>query len=211
MFLVIDGLDGAGKSTQWEALATWLRGQGHSVIACRDPGSTQLGNELRQVVLQRSSIPIDPRAEMMLFMAARTQLVSEVIRPALDQGQIVVCDRFQLSTLVYQGHAGGVPLSEIRAVGRFAAGELEPTHTFVLDLPPANALSRIERGLDRMESRGIEYFERVRKGFLLEASQLDEKCSIIDASQPSAEITRDICERVKQLLAVAQAKPGKNR
>lgn len=210
MFLVIDGLDGAGKSTQWEALSTWLRGRGHSVVACRDPGSTKLGNELRQVILQRTSIPIDPRAEMLLFMAARAQLVQEVIQPALNQDQVVVCDRFQLSTLVYQGHAGGIPLSEIRAVGRIAAGELEPTHTFVLDLPPAKALSRIDRGLDRMESRGMEYLERVRKGFLLEASQLDEKCSIIDAAQPPAAITQEICERVERLLAVTKIKPGSN-
>jgi dTMP kinase len=206
MFFVLDGLDGAGKSTQVELLSQWLQSAGRSVETCRDPGSTKLGNELRRIVLQRSSIAIDPRSEMLLFMAARSQLVREIIHPALDAGRIVVCDRFQLSTLAYQGHAGDVALEEIRATGRVATGGLEPTHTFVLDLPAMVALSRLDRGLDRMESRGLDYFERVRKGFLLEASRLGEHCTVLDATQPAEQTGREIRERVQRLLA-AGARP----
>ncbi len=201
MFLVWDGLDGAGKSTQLERLADWLREAGHVVVGCRDPGSTQLGNQVRQLVLQKSSIAIAPRSEMLLFMVARCQLVQEIIRPALAAKSIVLCDRFQMSTLVYQGHGGHVPLEEIRAVGQIATGGLEPTHTFVLDLPTEVALLRIGRGLDRMESRGVEYLERVRQGFLAEAHRAAERCTLIDARRTADEMAREIQEHAQRLLA----------
>lgn len=208
MFLVLDGLDGAGKSTQVERLAAWIRESGHSLVTCRDPGSTPLGNQVRQLLLQRSSLAIDPRSEMLLFMAARCQLVHEIIRPALDAGQIVLCDRFQISTLVYQGHGGDVPPDEIRSVGKIATGGLEPTHTFVLDLPAEVALARIARGLDRMESRGAKYLERVRNGFLIEAKQAAARCTLIDATRSAEDIAADIRRRVEPLLQTFHSQSG---
>ncbi len=200
MFLVLDGVDGAGKSTQLERLARWMHDSGLSVVTCRDPGSTALGDQIRELVLQRSAIAIDPRSEMLLFMVARCQLVQETIRPALAAGNVVICDRFQMSTLVYQGHAGDVPLDEIRAVGQLATGGLEACHTFVLDLPPAVALSRISRGLDRMESRGLPYLERVRKGFMAEGRRAAARCTLIDATRSVEEIAVEIREHTQRLL-----------
>lgn len=201
MFFVLDGLDGAGKSTQVERLSRWMQDAGYSVVTCRDPGSSSLGNQVRQLVLQKSEVAIDPRSEMLLFMVARCQLVQEIIRPALAAGNVVLCDRFQMSTLVYQGHGGDVPLDEIRAVGQIATGGLEATHTFVLDLPPAVAMSRISRGLDRMESRGLHYLERVRNGFLAEARRAADRCTLIDAAQPAEEIAAEIRQHAQRLLA----------
>jgi len=208
MFLVLDGIDGGGKSTQMTRLADWLRAAGNDVKVCRDPGSTPLGDQVRQLLLQKSSIAIDPRSEMLLFMVARCQLVQEIIRPALAAGSIVLCDRFQMSTLVYQGHGGHVPLEEIRAVGQVATGGLEPTHTIVLDLPTPVALSRIERGLDRMESRGAEYMERVRQGFLTEAHRAAERCTVIDARRTAEEIFAEIRSQAERLLAARTLPAG---
>ena len=211
MFLVLDGLDGAGKSTQLERLAGWLREAGRAVVVCRDPGSTQLGNQVRQLLLQKSSIAIDPRSEMLLFMVARSQLVQEIIRPALAAESVVLCDRFQMSTLVYQGHGGKVSLDEIRAVGQVATGGLEPTHTFVLDLPTDVALSRIGRGLDRMESRGVEYMERVRQGFLAEARRAAERCTVIDARRTADEMAKEIQKHVERRLTENPLQTGQRK
>jgi dTMP kinase len=200
MFLVIDGLDGAGKTTQRARLAEWLRGRGHPVVECRDPGSTRLGDRVRELLLQDSECSIEPRAEMLLFMAARSQLVHEVIQPSLQSGAIVVCDRYQMATLAYQGHGGGVPLDEIRRVGATATGGLEPDHTFVLDAPPSSTLSRLERGLDRMESRGKNFFEKVRAGFLAEAARLAQRCTVVDALQGADDVAAAIRTHVDQLL-----------
>ncbi len=211
MFLVLDGLDGAGKSTQLERLADWLREAGRAVVVCRDPGSTQLGNQVRQLLLQKSSIAIDPRSEMLLFMVARSQLVQEIIRPALEAGSIVLCDRFQMSTLVYQGHGGRVPLDEIRAVGKIATGGLEPAHTFVLDLPTEDALSRLGRGLDRMESRGVEYLDRVRQGFLAEAHRMGDRCTVIDARRSADEMSTELRQLAERLLAQNPLQTGQRK
>ena len=210
MFLVFDGLDGAGKSTQLEQLAVWLRETGHPVVTCRDPGSTPLGNEIRQLVLHKSTVAIDAHSEMLLFMVARCQLVQAIIRPALDSGQVVLCDRFQMSTLVYQGYAGDVPLEEIRVVGQIATGGLEATHTFVLDLPANVAISRITRGLDRMESRGVQYLEAVRNGFLAEASRAAGRCTVLDATRSAAETAAEIQQRTQRLLTSPNASLGLN-
>src|SRR6516225_2853775 len=125
LFLCLDGVDGAGKSTQCRLLADWLRAQGRGVVLCHDPGGTDLGQELRQLLLNyRGAMALT--AEALLFMASRAQLIAEVIRPALDAGQVVICDRFLLANVVYQGHAGGLDPDEIWQVGRLSTGGLEP-------------------------------------------------------------------------------------
>jgi dTMP kinase len=201
MFFVFEGLDGSGKSTQLDRLVGSLRAQGYRVTSCRDPGSTELGNRVRQILLDPASPAIGPGSEMLLFMVARCQLVHEVIRPSLSRGEIVVCDRFEMSTLVYQGHAGEVPLDDIRGVGRAATGGLEPELTFVLDLPVEAALGRIRRGLDRMEARGPDYLERVRQGFLSEARRNPSHCLVIDAADSVDQVAAAIERRVATFLA----------
>src|SRR5947209_2636738 len=141
LFLSLDGIDGTGKSTQCRLLAEWLREQGHEVVTCVDPGGTPVGQELRQIVLA-SRHDLTPACEALLFMASRAQLVAEVIRPALDAGKVVVSDRFLLATIVYQGHAGGLDVEQLREAGRLATGGIEPARTIVLDLPAPAAAAR---------------------------------------------------------------------
>ena len=181
VFLSLDGVDGAGKSTQCRLLADWLRGEGHDVVSCHDPGGTALGQELRNILLHHHGT-MSLMTEAMLFMASRAQLVAEVIRPALERGQVVLCDRFLLANVVYQGHAGGLEPAQLWNVGLVATGGLEPDLTLVLDLPPEVSQSRRKTSADRMESRGSEYFTKVRAGFLAEAQRRPERFRVIDAS-----------------------------
>lgn len=192
MFIVFDGIDGAGKSTQLTLAADWLNAGGHSVVSCFDPGSTALGAALRHVLLEHEGIPIDPMSEMLLFTAARAQLVSEVVRPALAEGQFVLCDRYIFSTAVYQGHAGGLDADEIWQVNRMAVGGLMPELTLIFDLPAAESFRRLSRNLDRLESRGSAYFDRVREGFLLEAQRWPDRIKVLDADRPVEAIQQDV-------------------
>jgi dTMP kinase len=171
LFFSIDGGDGVGKSTQSEMFCQWLRGQGREVIACRDPGSTQLGDAVREILLNRHDLAIHRRSEMLLYMAARAQMVEEIIRPALEQGKIVVSDRYLLANVAYQGYGGGLDVETLWQVGRVSTGGLMPDLTIVLDLPATTAAGRIDRELDRMELQGAAFHARVREGFLTEAGR----------------------------------------
>jgi dTMP kinase len=196
MFFVFDGVDGAGKSTQIKQFLPWLESQGREVVACKDPGSTILGEELRRLLLERHQIPIAMRSEMMMFTTARTQLVEELIRPALASGKSVALDRYIFSTVVYQGHAGLLDPNEIWTVNRIATNGLMPDLTFIFDLSPARAFERLQKrvseGLDRMESRGLDYFEKVRAGYLREAERWHTGVEIIDSDRPAEEIQAEI-------------------
>jgi dTMP kinase len=143
-----------------------MRELGLDIVSCRDPGSTEIGNRLRELVMSRSSKHLGIRAEMLIYMASRAQLVDEVIQPALASGRVVISDRFLLSNLVYQGFAGGLDVVELGQVGRVATGGLLPDLTLVLDVPTAVARGRVGQGRDRIEDRGKDYRERVRAGFL---------------------------------------------
>src|SRR5687768_6808379 len=157
VFIALDGLDGTGKSTQQRLLCDWLRQRGHDVVACRDPGTTPLGERIRTVLLANDLMAIDRRAEMLLYMAARAQLVDEVITPALAAGKTVVSDRYLLANIVYQGYAGGLDPAEIWRVGQVATGGLLPKLVVVLDMPVAAAAGRIGRERDRMEEQGDDF------------------------------------------------------
>ena len=200
MFFSFDGLDGAGKSTQMDRFCAWLAERGQEVVVCRDPGSTDLGEALRRLLLERSSLAIGRRSEMFMYMAARAQLVEEVIRPALAAGKTVVSDRYLLANIVYQGHAGGIDPAEIRAVGKVAIAGLLPELTFVFDVPLEIALSRMNRTLDRMESQGEEYLEQVRQGFLHEATIYPARVEVIDATRNIETIFADLCRLAQPLL-----------
>lgn len=192
MFLSIDGGDGAGKSTQVALLSDWLRERGHEVVACRDPGSTRLGESVRELVLNRDDLRIDRTSEMFLYMAARAQLTEEVIRPALEQGKTVVSDRYLLANVVYQGHAGGLDVESLWEVGRVATGGLMPALSIVLDVPPKEAGARLCRELDRMEQQGEAFHARVREGFLAEAARRPDEIVVIDAARGIEEVQADI-------------------
>jgi dTMP kinase len=201
MFFSFDGIDGAGKSTQQERFVAWLRQRGCDVVECRDPGSTPLGEKLRAILLERSDLHIANHSEMLLYMAARAQLVEEVIRPALAKGQTVVCDRFLLANIVYQGHAGRIDLNAVREVGRIAVGDCMPQLTFLFDVPVSIAWQRMNRMLDRMESRGQTFMEQVRNGFLQEAKVYPTRVEVIDATQDRDAIFDSLCRIAQPLLA----------
>ena len=200
MFVSFDGTDGVGKSTQIGMFTQWLSSLGCEYVFCRDPGSTALGDALRDILLQKHDMAIDRRSEMFLYMAARTQLVEEVIKPALAEKKLVVCDRYLLANIVYQGHAGGLDPELVRQVGAVATQEIQPTLTFVLDMDVKVARQRMNRELDRIESQGIEYMQRVRQGFLQEAARYPEDIQVIDANRAINEIQVEIQQiAVKQL------------
>jgi dTMP kinase len=201
LFLCLEGLDGAGKSTQIHRLAGWLESLGRPVVVCRDPGGTFVGDEIRRVLLDPSS-RISPRTEMLLYMASRSQLVDETIRPSLESGSVVVCDRFLLSTIVYQGHAGGLDPEMIRTIGLAAAGGLRPDWTGVLDLPAEVAAQRRAAPADRIERRSIEYHRRVREGFLLEARRDADQTTVFDATQPPEALQERIRSELRRRLGV---------
>ena len=204
-FLVFEGPDGGGKSTQAARTVDWLRGQGFDVVACRDPGGTHLGERLRSVILSDESVHPTMRAEMLLYMASRAQLVDEVVRPALAAGRIVVSDRFVLSNLVYQGVAGGLSVDEVAAVGSVATGGLSPDLTLLLDVPPEVARNRTGPARDRIEKRPAEYQERVRAGFLAAAersSTYPGPLTLIDAGLDPAAVFDLIRKEVQDALAL---------
>jgi len=179
-FISLDGLDGAGKSTQCQLLADWLRNRGFDVVQCADPGGTPIGDVLRKLLLEHRG-HMTLQCEALLFMASRAQLVTEVIHPALDSGKAVICDRFLLANVVYQGHAGGLDPQKLWVLGLLATGGLEPDVTFVLDLPLEVAQARRKETADRMERRDAAYFAKVREGFLAEARRRPERIRIVDA------------------------------
>ena len=200
MFFSIDGGDGTGKSTQIELFAAWLRQRGHEVVTCRDPGSTPLGEAVRELLLHRADMRIDRRSEMLLYMAARAQLVEEVIRPALEQGKTVVADRYLLANVVYQGHGGQLDVETLWQVGQVATGGLMPDLTVVLDMPADAAAGRLDRQLDRMELQGDAFHARVRDGFLQEAARGSCPIEVIDAAQSIEAVQEKIRAAVSKVL-----------
>ena len=199
-FLALDGIDGTGKSTQQRLLAEWLQARGWDVVCCHDPGGTPLGEKLRDILLNQRH-DIDPMAEALLFMASRAELLARVIRPALDAGKLVLIDRYLLSTVVYQGHGGGLRAEDLWAAGWIAAGGLRPDVTVVLDLPVEEAERRRGRSPDRLESRQREYHERVRQGFLAEAARQPECIRVVSAAGSIAEVHDRVCREVERVLA----------
>ena len=202
VFFSFDGIDGGGKSTQLKLFCQWLSEQAHEPVVCRDPGSTAAGEQIRSLLLAcDDSTPIAPRSEMLLYMAARAQLVDEIIRPALEAGRTVVSDRYLLANVVYQGYGGGLPVETVRQVGAVAIDGVAPDCTFLLDLDPTVALGRMGRQLDRVENRGAAYRERLRAGFLAEASRSAGKVHLVAADREVDAIQKDIRAIAAKLLA----------
>jgi len=206
MFFSLDGIDGVGKTTQMQLFCQWLaeewQGGEHEVVTCRDPGSTPLGERVREILLNSDDdTPIAARSEMLLYMAARAQLVDQVIRPALSAGKIVVSDRYLLANVVYQGYAGGLDVSAVRDVGRVATDGLMPDCTFLLDMSATAALDRMGDQLDRVESRGNAYRQQLRQGFLQEAALQGENVHVVAADRSIDEIQTELRDIAQRTLA----------
>lgn len=207
-FITFEGGEATGKSTQVRTLSAFLRGAGHDVVTVAEPGGTELGARLRRLV-KYGKMPIGPRAEALLFIAARAQLTEEVIAPALASGAVVVSDRFGDSTLAYQGYGRGLDVEELRRWNDEATGGLTPDLTVLLDLPVDVALmrrqphggDRFEAGLARASEADVAFHLRVRQGFLTMASQEPERWLVVDATRPRRAVARAVQERVSAVLA----------
>jgi len=195
MFISFEGLDYCGKTTQASLLADFFKSKGKSVILLREPGGTPISEKIRSILLDENHEDLTFVAELLLFSAARNQLVKQVIQPALKDDRIVICDRFVDSTTVYQGYGRGINLEDISIINKISTDGLMPDYTFFLDIDVEEMLSRreIARGVaDRMESSGIEFFNRVRNGFWQVAQNSPDRFIVINGKNPIDQIHKEI-------------------
>jgi dTMP kinase len=202
LFITLEGGEGSGKSTQAQALKDLLEGRGFTVTATREPAGCPLGQRVREL-LSDPSLRLNPRGELFLFVAARAQHVAEVIRPALERGDIVICDRFSDSTVAYQGYGRGLNLDDVRLVNRMATRGLVPDLTVLLNLPVETGLGRKagEEVPDRIGQEEARFHERVRQGYLAMAAKEPNRFLVRDGTLPPEEITRTIWRWLESLLA----------
>jgi dTMP kinase len=198
-FIVLDGPDGCGKSTQTRMLDEWLRERGVVTARFRDPGTTVIGEKIREILLSPVHDTMTTPVEVLLYMAARAQLWSEEIAPALRQGKCVVLDRWLSSTCAYQGHAGGFGMDKVIAVARDSLERVWPDLTVVLDVDLKTAAGRLNRQLDRMEQKGDSYHAKVREGFLALATSRDD-VTVIDAARPVEEVHQAVLDAVERVI-----------
>ncbi|MER6103033.1 dTMP kinase [Streptomyces sp. NPDC001832] len=204
-FLVLEGGDGAGKSTQVEALAEWIRAKGHEVVVTREPGATPVGKRLRSILLDVSSAGLSNRAEALLYAADRAEHVDSVVRPALERGAIVISDRYIDSSVAYQGAGRDLSPTEIARISRWATSGLVPHLTVLLDVDPETARERFTEAPDRLESEPPEFHARVRSGFLTLAAAAPTRYLVVDAGQDPESITTVVRHRLDQLLPLSEA------
>lgn len=195
LFLVFEGVEGSGKSTQARLLAGWLSAAGRDVVLTREPGGSPAAEAIRAILLDRQFGGLDPRAEALLFAAARAEHVAQVIRPALQRGAVVICDRYIDSSLAYQGAARGLGVVEVAHLSAWATHGLHPDLTILLDLDPAAGLDRGGRG-DRLEHEPLAFHESVRQAFLDRAAAAPEQYVLLDAALPEDLLAKEIRERV---------------
>lgn len=201
-FIVFEGGEGAGKSTQETALAQWLDERGMSVVRTREPGGTPAGEAIRTILLSNDYVGLTDRAEALLFAAARGEHAAQIIRPALEAGSIVVCDRYLDSSVAYQGYGRGLGPDYVRNLSLWATRDLVPNLTVLLDVDPSIGLSRVQSP-DRLESEPIEYHQRVRQAFVEIAAANPDRYLVVDADQDKDAIAQQIRRRVADLLGIA--------
>lgn len=190
MFVTFEGLDGSGKSTQAELLQARLEEDGLDVVATREPGGTELGEGIRDLVLHGGHV--GPWAEALLYVAARAQLVDDVIRPALERGASVICDRYVDSSIAYQGVGRELGLERVLDLNLAAVGGLLPDRTFLLELDPNEVSSRIQRHFDRLEREGDDFRARTAAGYRELATRFPERIVVLDAMRPAAELAEEV-------------------
>ena len=200
-FIVLDGNEGSGKSTQSQLLRETIAAAGVEVLAVRDPGSTRIGEQIRAVLLDPDHIEMAMRAEMLLYMAARAQMMKELILPALSARRVVICDRFVSSTLAYQLGGDGLTAADIASVAEVAIGGRWPDLTILLDMPPEAGLARVRRPRDRIEQRPIEYHEQVRRNYLAQAAADPVRYRLVSAAGSPQEVHAEICQALAGITA----------
>lgn len=206
-FIVLEGPDGSGKSTQYRRLAEALAGAGVRVCQVREPGGTVTGERIREVLLDKANTGMTVRCEMLLYMASRAELIEQVILPALGRGELVLADRFVPSTLAYQGAAGGLPAADIAAAARVATRAVQPELILLFDVDTETALKRMgggdrAAGMDRMEAKGAAFHRAVRQGYLDQAKADPRRYAVIDAGQDADAVFAQV------LATLRERRPG---
>jgi dTMP kinase len=205
-----EGIEGCGKTTQMELAAQFLRKLSLPVLTTEEPGGTPLGKRIRKLLLNRGSFDICAEAETLLFLAARAQHIREVLRPALERGEWILCDRFSDATMVYQGFARGIERTWIRKLDDFATSSLKPSLTFLFDLPAETGLRRALQRMngipensreDRFEQEGLNFHKKIREGYLSLARQEPERFRILNAVGDIASISREVCHHLNLFLS----------
>ena len=203
MFITIEGPDGGGKTTQMNMLVPALEERGLDIVRTREPGGTDIGDQIRSVIMDMKNKSMDPRAEILLFCASRAQLVSELIRPSLASGKIVLCDRYADSTMAYQGYGHGLDRTALKNLLEFATGGLKPDLTILLDISAEAGLRRRITNHDewnRMDDYALQFHERVRKGYLEMAAAEPERFAVIHADRSKEEIHSEIVSVIMRKL-----------
>jgi dTMP kinase len=203
VFITFEGGEGCGKSTQMERVAARLRGCGADVVVTREPGGTPVGDRIRALLLDPAHEGMQARAELLLYEASRAELTEAVIRPALDRGATVLCDRFYDSSTAYQAFARGLPLAEVLALNGLATGGLVPDRTLLLDVDPVVGLARAAGvgAADRLESEDLAFHQRVREGFLALAANEPERFRVVDANGDMDAVAGGVDAALEDLLS----------
>ena len=207
LFVSFEGGEGSGKTTQCALLAERLSADGHHVVQIREPGGTDLGESVRSLLLHPQA-PLTSEAELLLFLAARAQLTSTVIRPSLEAGAIVICDRFSDSTLAYQGYGRGLDLGSIRQADHLATSGLAPHLTVLLDLPIDHGRRRKDADEDAFQREEDAFHERVRQGYLALAREDPARWLVLDATQPIAPLAQAVFNRLGEVLSRPEPPDG---
>lgn len=206
MFISLEGPDGSGKSSQLPLLADWLRSNGYEVYTTREPGGTEIGNQIREIVLNKlENTAMHPRTEILLFLSSRAQLVEEIIRPLRDKGTIILCDRYADSTMAYQGYGHGVDLATLQNLLNFATGNLYPDLTLLLDVEAKTGLDRRKKNSgkwDRLDAFNQAFHERVRKGYLEMAAKEPSRWITVNADQSINEVQLALRQAIATKLPI---------
>lgn len=195
LFITFEGMDGCGKTTQLNLLASYLKEKGHEIVITREPGSVGLGERIREILLNYDG-EVSSNAEAFLFLADRAQHIDTIVKPALEAGKIVLCDRHTDSTIAYQGYGRGVDIEQIKMLNRLATSGLVPDLTFVFDIDVETSALRVGKNKDRMESAGVEFHSKVRDGYLSLAKEEPQRVKVIN----SMDSIENIFEQVKQYI-----------
>ena len=200
-FITFEGSEGCGKSTQSKLLYDYLKKKGYSVISLREPGATKISEKIRKILLDCKNDSMSEEAEMLLYMAARAQIVEELIKPAISAGKIVICDRFLDSTLAYQGYGLGIDIGLIKKVGGFVTQGIRPDLTIFLDLPVKKGLKHREYCEDRIEMRSLSYHDKVRRGYLKLASFEPARIKVVRVEKEKKDTQSKIRNLTDKLLS----------
>ena len=200
LFISFEGIDGCGKSTQADLLRSYLESKGEQVELLREPGGTALSEQIREILRNPNNEKMDPSTESILLSASRAQLTREIIIPALERGNVVICDRYADSTLAYQGYGRGINLEWLEKLNAFATAGLKPDITLLVDLPVDEALNRMQsKSFDRIEMEGIEFLEKVRSGYLELTDRFSKRYFMIDGMETIEEMSKKIINKIEEI------------